>query len=363
MKTILALLFACDAPSTSLRSCLAALGFTGPHPGWRRHAPGLVTVSLVAPPAPETLERLRRVPGLERIVDRTAALAPPLRRGSVRIGPRATLGPDRLAIIAGPCSVEGEAQVCEIAEMAAEAGADALRGGAFKPRSSPYSFGGLGEEALEHLALARERTGLPVVTEVLDAADLDLVASHADVLQIGSRNMHNFPLLFRAGSHPRGRPILLKRGMAATVEELRLAAEYVRLGQLLAGFEDDRLILCERGVRTFETAVRYALDIAAIPILQATTAFPVVADPSHAAGTRQLVRPLASACVAAGADGLLVEVHTDPKASWCDADQTIGPAELEALVREARSMFGLRSAALGPVTERIAERAALRSRP
>ena len=342
MKTVLAICFLSDAPRASLRQCLEQLGFSGPDPRWRLHGPGLLTVTLDVAPQPSTLESLARLPGLQRIVDRTAAHVPHS-HATVQIAPDRAIGPDHLAVIAGPCSVESETQVCEIAEMVAAAGAVALRGGAFKPRSSPYAFGGLGEPGLEHLACARERTGLPVVTEVLDVGDLDLVARYADVLQIGSRNMQNSSLLFRVGSHPSGRPVLLKRGLAATIEEYLLAAEYVRLGQLYAGFDDPRLILCERGLRTFEPTVRFSLDIAAIPNLQAATDAPVIADPSHAAGASRLVRPLARAAVAAGADGLLVEVHTDPDRAWCDGEQSIDGPEFETLMQEVHAIAALRA--------------------
>ncbi|HEX6810539.1 MAG TPA: 3-deoxy-7-phosphoheptulonate synthase [Planctomycetota bacterium] len=342
MKTILACCFESDAPPAAVRECLELLGFPGPDPRWRWHAPGLLCVTLDAAPPPAVRERLQRLPGMQRVLDRSLASRPAGARSAVPLG-KTSIGGGQLAVIAGPCSVESREQVVEIAAIVAAAGAEALRGGAYKPRTSPYAFGGLGEAGLEHLAAARERTGLPVVTEVLDTDDLPVVAQYADVLQIGSRNMQNFPLLFRTGAHPRGRPVLLKRGMAATLEEFRMAAEYVRLGQLWAGF-DGRLILCERGIRTFEPSVRNVLDVAAIPLLQKTTDLPVIADPSHAAGVRELVRPLARAAVAAGADGLLVEVHTDPGRAWCDGEQTLDPAQFELMVREVRALAALRPA-------------------
>ena len=342
MKTILAVCFEAKAPRASVGRVLERLGFSGPDPRWRLHAPGLLTVRLEKAPGRELLEKIERLPGVQRIVGREEARRSTKERTTVPLDGSALVGGRHFTVIAGPCSVESEAQVCEIAEMVKEAGAGALRGGAFKPRTSPYSFGGLGEEALGYLARARERTGLPVVTEALEVESVDVVARHADVVQIGSRNMQNFPLLFRAGSHPLGRPVLLKRGLAATIEECRLAAEYVLLGQLYAGHEGSRLILCERGIRTFETEVRYTLDVASIPILREATGLPIIADPSHAAGARKYVRPLARAAVAAGADGLLVEVHTDPRRAWSDAEQTIGEAEFRALMREVSEIAALR---------------------
>lgn len=255
---------------------------------------------------------------------------------AVRLPNGAVIGDGSLSVIAGPCSVESAAQLCEIAASVREAGAAALRGGAFKARTSPYSFGGLGEKGLECLALAREKTGLPVVTEVLDAQDLDLVARFADVLQIGSRNMQNTPLLFQAGSHASGKPVILKRGFAATIEEFLQAAQYVLLGRLSAGRREPGLILCERGIRTPCDATRFTLDVGAIAVLQTRTDLPVIADPSHAAGDRRYVAPLARAAAAAGADGLLVEVHPDPAQAWSDGPQCL---DLRAF---AQLMKGLR---------------------
>lgn len=339
MTTLLAICFTADAPPTSVRQALVQLGFEGPDPRWRWHAPGMLTATLDQAPDAEALARLQQLPGCQRVLDRS--LASPLPRGRVLVGDR-EFGPGAFGVIAGPCSVEGKTQIVEIAMAVAAAGAVALRGGAFKPRTSPYGFGGLGAAALEFLASARERSGLPVVTEVLDPDHLDVVAEHADVLQIGSRNMQNYPLLFRIGAHARRRPVLLKRGLAATLQEFRLAAEYVRLGQLWAGGDEPRLLLCERGLRTFEPTVRYGLDIAAIPILQESTDLPVLADPSHAAGQRRYVRPLARAAVAAGADGLLVEVHQDPARAWSDGEQTLTPAEFELMMHEVKDLVALR---------------------
>jgi len=245
------------------------------------------------------------------------ALAPDGGRTVVRIGDgaRAAAGGSALLVIAGPCAVEGRQMLRETAHAVRHAGAGALRGGAFKPRTSPYSFQGLDREGLRLLAECRQETGLPVVTEVLDPRQVELVAEHADVLQIGARNMQNFPLLCEVGRVRR--PVLLKRGMSATTTELLLAAEYV----LAAGNPD--VILCERGIRTFETATRNTLDIAAIPVLRRETHLPVIVDPSHAAGRADLVTPLACAAVAAGADGLIVEVHPRPETALSDGDQSL----------------------------------------
>jgi len=234
------------------------------------------------------------------------------------------VGDPGVAVMAGPCSVEGLDMLAQTARHVRKAGAVGLRGGAFKPRSSPYSFGGLGEEGLKMLADVRAETGLPVVTEVMDARQADLVAEYADVLQIGARNMQNYTLLIEVGRLHR--PILLKRGMSATIEDLLLAAEYV----MKQG--NKNVILCERGIRTFSDATRNTFDLAAIPVLKKETHLPVVADPSHAAGRRDLVAPLAYAAVAAGADGLLIEVHPEPEQATSDGDQSLTFDEFDALM-------------------------------
>ena len=234
------------------------------------------------------------------------------------------VGDISVAVVAGPCSVEGLDMLAETARHVKSAGAVGLRGGAFKPRSSPYSFGGLGEDGLKMLADVRAETGLPVVTEVMDPRQADLVAEYADVLQIGARNMQNYTLLTEVGRLHR--PILLKRGMSATIEDLLLAAEYV----MKQG--NQNVILCERGIRTFSDATRNTFDLAAIPVLKKETHLPVVADPSHAAGRRDLVAPLAYAAVAAGADGLLIEVHPVPEEAVSDGDQSLTLDEFDALM-------------------------------
>jgi len=235
-------------------------------------------------------------------------------------------------IIAGPCAVESWEQLAAAASAARTAGARLLRGGAFKPRTSPYAFQGLGEEGLRLLARARAATGLPVVTEVMTAGAVAMVAEYADALPIGARNMQNTDLLRACGRA--GRPVLLKRGPAATVEELLLAAEYV----LEAG--NPRVILCERGIRTFEPATRNTLDLSAVALLRELTHLPVIADPSHGTGRRDLVVPMALAAIAAGADGLLVEVHPDPDQALSDGPQSLTPAQLQDLVTRARAVAG-----------------------
>ena len=246
----------------------------------------------------------------------------------------AELGGNEITVMAGPCSVEGSEMLRATAVAVRDAGARGLRGGAFKPRTSPYSFRGLGEQGLRILAEVRAETGLPVVTEVMDTRQVELVAGYADVLQIGARNMQNFSLLSEVGRLHR--PVLLKRGMSATVMDLLLAAEHVMSQGNM------NVILCERGIRTFETATRNTMDVAAIPVLKRETHLPVIADPSHAGGYRPLVAPLAFAAVAAGADGLLVEVHPDPEHASSDGEQSLTFTEFRELM-----------AALRPVAEAV----------
>ena len=240
----------------------------------------------------------------------------------IRVGDK-VIGDGGLAVIAGPCAVESRDQIIETARAAALAGASFLRGGAFKPRTSPYSFRGLGEEGLNYLAEASKLTGLPVVTEVLTVEDVPLVGAYADVLQIGARNMQNFALLEAAGDQDK--PVLLKRGLMASIKELLLSAEYI----LARG--NPRVILCERGIRTFSTDTRNTLDISAAPLLKQLSHLPVVVDPSHAAGKRELVPALAMAAAAAGADGIMVEIHPDPDKAASDGRQSLDLASFAAL--------------------------------
>jgi 3-deoxy-7-phosphoheptulonate synthase len=248
----------------------------------------------------------------------------------VRLPGGTSVGGDEVVVMAGPCSVESEEQIVETAHRVRDAGATVLRGGAFKPRTSPYSFQGLGEQGLQWLARARQETGLPVVTEVMDTESVDLVARYADVLQVGARNMQNFSLLKLVGRA--GKPVLLKRGYAATITELLLAAEYL----LAEG--NDQVILCERGVRGFDGAARFVLDLAAIPLVHRLSHLPIVADPSHGTGLRGKVVPMARAAVAAGADGLLIEVHPTPERALSDGVQTISTEEFADLMRQCRAI-------------------------
>jgi len=262
--------------------------------------------------------------------------------GDVRIGG------GRPVMIAGPCVVESREETIAIARMVKAAGADMLRGGAFKPRTSPYAFQGLGEEGLEHLAAARETTGLPVVTEVMEPDQVDLVATHADMLQIGARNMANTPLLRRVARADK--PVLLKRGLSATVEEWLMSAEY-----LLAG-GNGQVVLCERGIRGFDPAFRFTLDLSAVPLAKDLSHLPVIVDPSHGTGKRSLVPRMALAGLAAGADGLIVEVHPTPDTAACDAAQTITPDGLVGIVRRGRALqAALLEAGAGGEAEPVAE--------
>ena len=236
------------------------------------------------------------------------------------------IGGGDVAVMAGPCAVESEAQIVGIAQRLRDAGATILRGGAFKPRTSPYSFQGMGKAGLELLAKAREETGMAIVTEALDGESLALVAEYADIVQIGARNMQNFSLLRRAGRT--GKPILLKRGMAATVKDLLLSAEYI----LAEG--NGQVILCERGVRGFDTHTRNLLDLTAIPVVKSLSHLPIIADPSHGTGLRAKVIPMARAAVAAGADGLMVEVHPDPERAMSDGAQSLYPDQFEELMEQ-----------------------------
>lgn len=240
------------------------------------------------------------------------------------------IGGNRITIIAGPCGVESETQLLEIAQAVKDAGAHILRGGAFKPRTSPYSFQGLGERGLELLALAREKTGLAVITEVVNPNQVELVAQYADILQIGARNSQNFALLQEAGKS--NKPVFLKRGMMSNLEEYLMCAEYIMANG------NYNVILCERGIRTFETSTRNTMDISAIPIIKSLSHLPVFADPSHATGKRALVPPVAKAAIAAGADGLMIEVHNHPEKALSDGAQAILPEEFIALMKNLKQL-------------------------
>jgi len=249
-------------------------------------------------------------------------------------------------VMAGPCSVESEAQTLETARAVKAAGADILRGGAFKPRTSPYSFQGLGLQGLKILDRARRETGLPIVTEVLDPRDVSWVAEFADILQIGTRNMQNFSLLKEVGTTQL--PVLLKRGMFSTLEEWLNCAEYI----LSEG--NPNVILCERGIRTFENYTRNTLDLSAVPAIKELTHLPIVIDPTHSTGRLSLIAPMSLAAVAAGADGLLIEVHHDPAQALCDADQALTPRHFETLMRQLRPLHGFMQTLAGETENKTA---------
>jgi 3-deoxy-7-phosphoheptulonate synthase len=256
------------------------------------------------------------------------------------------IGPDTFTVIAGPCTVETPEQTMAAARMAQAAGASLLRGGAFKPRTSPYAFQGLGEAGLRILAEVRAETGLPVVTEVIDPASVDLVSSYADMLQVGTRSMQNFALLQAVGSA--SKPVLLKRGMNATIEEWLMAAEYIaQRGNL-------DIVLCERGIRTFETATRNTLDISAVPVAQRLSHLPVIIDPSHSGGRRDLVIPLSRAAIGVGADGIIVDVHPQPAIAMCDGDQALTGDDIRELALASATMPQLVGKSLTPARPRPA---------
>ncbi len=282
---------------------------------------------------PDLGERLEMLPGVES----THRITRPYKLASrdfhpedstVRVNGFSIGAPRNFLVIAGPCSVESREQLLETAAFVKEHGAHMLRGGAFKPRSSPYSFQGLGDEGLQMLREAADRNGLAVVSEVMDQTQIPLVAEYADILQVGARNMQNFNLLRELGKQRK--PVLLKRGICSTIEELLLSAEYI-----LAGGNYD-VILCERGIRTFETYTRNTMDISAIPVVKKLSHLPIVADPSHGTGRRDKVAPMARAAVAAGADGVMVEVHPDPDHALSDGAQSLSPAQFEELMRQLR---------------------------
>ena len=249
-------------------------------------------------------------------------------RSQLPMGEGVEIGGDQIIIVGGPCSVESREQIMESAEVVKKGGGHVLRGGAYKPRTSPYSFQGMAEEGLALLAEAREKTGLPIQTEVMDSEDIDVCCEYADVLQIGARNVQNFSLLKKVGKT--NKTIFLKRGMSTTIEEFLMSAEYI----MSQG--NPNVVLCERGIRTFETATRNTLDISAVPVLKEQTHLPVVVDPSHAAGAWRLVAPLAKAAVAVGADGLMLEMHPEPERAMSDGPQSLKPEKFAALVEELK---------------------------
>jgi 3-deoxy-7-phosphoheptulonate synthase len=309
------------------------------------------TVGLVGNDGRVDGSRLAALPGVQEVIHVTKPYKQVSREWKpestvVRLPGGLSIGGDEVVVMAGPCSVESEGQILESAKAVREAGATVLRAGAFKPRSSPYSFQGLGMAGLKLLARAREETGLLIVTEAMDGEAIDAVADTADIIQIGARNMQNYSLLKRAGRL--GKPILLKRGLSATIQELLLSAEYI----LAEG--NPNVILCERGVRGFDPATRNLLDLSAIPVVHGVSHLPIIADPSHGTGHRDMVMPMAKAAVAAGADGLLIEVHPTPDRALSDGAQSLYPEQFERLMREIR----LIAEAIG---RRVAEPAGVRA--
>jgi len=283
------------------------------------------------------LQVLECLPGVERVVPvsspyKLASRETKKAKSFLKVND-IEIGNGRLVVMAGPCSVENEERLMETARAVKDAGAPILRGGAFKPRTSPYSFQGLGEEGLRLLAKARQEFGLSIVTEVVNPRDVDLVAAYADILQVGARNAQNFPLLKEVGRARK--PVLLKRGMMASIEEFLMSAEYV------LSEDNTAVILCERGIRTFETATRNTLDISAVPVLKEKTHLPIIVDPSHAAGNWKYVPPLSMAAVAAGADGLLIEVHPYPEKAFSDGGQSLKPDRFLRLMEDLRQLARL----------------------
>jgi len=305
------------------------LGYeAAPIPGKQRTAVGLIGNDGKVP-----ADRIEALPGVMQVIH----VSQPYKQVSREWRPESTvielpngtrIGGDEVVVMAGPCSVESEAQILDSARRLRDAGATILRGGAFKPRTSPYAFQGMGEDGLKLLARAREETGMAIVTEAIDPESLALVAKYADVIQIGARNMQNFSLLRHAGRS--GKPVLLKRGMSATINELLMAAEYI----LAEG--NPNVILCERGVRSFDTHTRNLLDLTAIPVVKSLSHLPIVADPSHGTGVRNKVIPMARAAVAAGADGLIVEVHPDPERALSDGAQSLFPDQFVEMMEQIR---------------------------
>jgi 3-deoxy-7-phosphoheptulonate synthase len=312
-------------------SIIKEMGYDArPMPGAQRTA-----VGLVGNDGRVDSSRLEALPGVAQIIHVTQPYKQVSREWKnentiVEIAPGVSVGGETVVIIGGPCSVDSREQILSAARIVKAAGGNALRGGAFKPRSSPYSFQGMGKEGLDLLALAKEETGLPIVTEAMDSEGAHLVAEVADCIQIGARNMQNYSLLKTVGRMKK--PVMLKRGMAATINDLLLSAEYI----LAEG--NDQVILCERGVRSFDPAARNMFDLTAVPIVHRLSHLPIIADPSHGTGLRDKVIPMARAAVAAGADGVLIEVHPEPDRALSDGAQSLYPDQFTQLVRELRAV-------------------------
>ncbi len=325
-----------DADETQIEKVIGALEANGykarPIPGGDR-----VSIAVLFNKAPVDAAWVQELPGVKEAIAVTRPFKLVSRETKaedtiVHVG-GVDIGGDQMVVIAGPCAIESESQAMAIAWQVRAAGAAIFRGGAFKPRTSPYSFQGLGEEGLRILARVREETGMPVVTEVMDLACFDAVEAHADIVQIGTRNMQNFSLLRRAGES--ARPVLLKRGMSATVEEWLMAAEYI----MAEG--NHNVILCERGVRTFVRHSRNTLDFSAVPVVQRESHLPVIVDPSHAAGFRDQVMPLARAAVAVNADGVMLEVHNEPEKAKSDGVQSLYPDQFADLCRQMQAIHAV----------------------
>ncbi|MFQ5960642.1 MAG: 3-deoxy-7-phosphoheptulonate synthase [Candidatus Methylomirabilales bacterium] len=322
------------APEEQLQEVLRRVKELGYHPHLIRGTQRNVVGAVGDERGKAKLQSLEALAGVESVVP----ILQPFKLASHEFRPEKTvvkvgdieIGAERLAVMAGPCAVESEEQILETAHAVKEAGGTILRGGAFKPRTSPYSFQGLGEQGLAFLARAREATGLKIVTEVINDRDVELVARYADILQVGARNMHNFALLNAVGEVQK--PVLLKRGMSATIKDLLMSAEYI----LSHGNFD--VILCERGIRTFETATRFTLDLNAVPVLQKLTHLPVIVDPSHGTGYSEYVTAMARAGIAAGADGLMIEVHPKPEEALSDGVQSLTPERFRELVRQVEAV-------------------------
>ena len=338
------------APEEDVRRVVATIEEMGyqarPMPGKQR-----TTVGLVGNDGRVDGSRLEALSGVQEIIHVTKPYKQVSREWKpdstvIRLPGGLSVGGDDVIVMAGPCSVESERQILDAARAVRESGATVLRAGAFKPRSSPYSFQGLGRAGLKLLARAREETGLLIVTEAMDGESMDWVAEVADIIQIGARNMQNYSLLKQAGRA--GKPILLKRGLSATIQELLLSAEYI----LAEG--NANVILCERGVRGFDPATRNLLDLSAIPVVHGLSHLPIIADPSHGTGHRDMVIPMARAAVAAGADGLLVEVHPSPERALSDGAQSLYPEQFDRMMKETR----LIAEAIG---RRVAEPAGIRA--
>ncbi len=317
------------APEEELQQVLRRVEELGYHPHVIRGTQRNVVGAVGDERGKARLQSLEALPGVESVVP----ILQPFKLASREFRPKTVvkideveIGSDRLVLMAGPCSVESEGQILESAHAVKAAGATILRGGAFKPRTSPYSFQGLGEQGLKMLARAREETGLKIVTEVLNPQDVELVARYADILQVGARNMQNFALLNVVGEVRK--PVLLKRGMSATIQDLLMSAEYI------LSHENYDVILCERGIRTFETATRFTLDLNAVPVLRKVTHLPVIVDPSHGTGHWEYVTAMARAAIAAGADGLMVEVHPKPEEALSDGVQSLTPTRFQELMQQ-----------------------------